>query len=99
MTLNLILCRRILDADHSRALDHEQITQMAEALELFIYRAIEKYVVGQREHGGNIIDRDLSLEIDHELIDLFWYHSANKRKQSIASHALDSVLAERKKLR
>ena len=47
----------------------------------FVIQGTRKYLSGQLEHGGTISDRDLDNEIDQEITDLFFYHSANKRKQ------------------
>ena len=49
---------------------------MASSLYTFVQNAIQKYADGQREHGGDIRDRNLLNEINHETIDLFWYQEA-----------------------
>lgn len=61
------------------ALSEKQVQEITESLHNFVEHSVEKYVAGQAEHGGSIQDRDLDLEIDHELIDLFFYHEARKR--------------------
>jgi len=63
------------------ALGEIKKVQIADDLTSFVKQAIGKYIRGQMEHGGNIEDRNLNHEIDQELIDLFFYHSANKRKE------------------
>lgn len=55
---------------------------MAIALDTFLSDAIDKYIKGQKEHGGSILDRDLDHEIYQEHIDLFWYSWANARKNA-----------------
>lgn len=44
----------------------------------FIVKAIAKFDAGQKEHGGRLTDRDLRVERENELIDLFHYHNAEK---------------------
>lgn len=49
---------------------------MATSLTDFTMAATEKFIKGQKEHGGDIRDRDLDSEMALELLDLFWYNSA-----------------------
>lgn len=65
-----------------RVLSDEKVIQLTEDLATFVETAIVKYIKGQLEHGGNISDRDLDNEIDQEVIDLFFYQQARKRKAS-----------------
>lgn len=67
------------DANRKVLSDKEKV-ELALDLNRFVIDAIAKYYRGQKEHGGHISDRDLNIEIDNELIDLFFYHQANKRK-------------------
>ncbi len=52
--------------------------EMAISLSNFIVNATRKFIAGQKEHGGDIRDRDLDKEISQEQIDLFWYLSAKQ---------------------
>lgn len=46
---------------------------MANSYACFIEQATAKFIKGQAEHGGDIRDRDLTIEMSAELIDLFFY--------------------------
>lgn len=70
----------IKELDRDCDLTGEQEIQMTESLTNFIIDATNKYIAGQKEHGGSITDRDLDKEIRHEQIDLFWYLEAKKWK-------------------
>lgn len=83
--LTELLFRIIWDKDKTEALTEEKINEMVEDYIAFIDRSSSKYIRGQVEHGGNIGDRDLDVEIDAEMDDLFFYHNANKRKKRNAS--------------
>lgn len=61
-------------------LTEAQVKEIADDLSGFVCKASIKYIKGQKEHGGHISDRDLDKEIDNELIDLFFYQYARKRK-------------------
>lgn len=63
------------------ALGQGEVTFMATAIDNFISDAIDKYIAGQREHGGSLLDRDCTQEAYKELIDGFWYNRADKHKQ------------------
>jgi len=47
-----------------------------------IEKELEKFARGQREHGGDIRDRDLDAEIEPELIDARIYHRCKKLQRS-----------------
>lgn len=51
---------------------------MSDDLVRFVEKAIEKFIKGQVEHGGDIRDRNLDHELMQETIDSFWYNSAKK---------------------
>ena len=59
---------------------------MAASLADFCEKAVRKYIQGQYEHGGDIRDRDLDIEINHETIDLFWYTSAKSWPSHLRDH-------------
>lgn len=46
----------------------------------FIRDSLDKYIAGQKEHGGDLRDRNLDEEIRKEQIDMFWYSEAKKWK-------------------
>lgn len=49
---------------------------MVESLLRDVERKMRKFCRGHIEHGGDIRTRDLSIEIQGELDDLFWYNEA-----------------------
>ena len=49
----------------------------------FIQSASSKFIKGQREHGHNIEDRNMIIEMKNETIDLFWYVVTEKDKQDL----------------
>jgi hypothetical protein len=49
---------------------------MANSLTDFVELAIKKFVVGQREHGGDIRTKNLNVELYKEMLDMFWYREA-----------------------
>lgn len=55
--------------------------RIARQLAFFVTQAIEKYINGQKEHGGDLRDRDLPLELHKEILDLFWYNSEQLEKR------------------
>ena len=68
--------QRIRELDHDRVLTPQMILLMGESLRKFTDAAIIKFIAGQKEHGGDIRERNLEHEIFCEHIDLFWYHAA-----------------------
>ena len=65
---NLIRAR-----DFDNIVSEEISALMAISLENFTVRAIDKFVAGQKEHGGDIRNRNLGIEFAQEVIDQFWY--------------------------
>lgn len=65
-----------------RSMDRETVLHpffrplMAKALTEFVVNATEKFIAGQKEHGGLITERNLEHEIEMEHLDLFWYQRA-----------------------
>lgn len=66
----------IVTLDPTNAVSQEIRYQMSQSLENDVHTKILKFVAGQKEHGGDIRDRDLSFEIHCEMIDMFWYKEA-----------------------
>lgn len=54
---------------------------MTDSLVTFVFAATDKFIQGQKEHGGCITDRDLDFEIYKETIDQFWYGQAKGWKK------------------
>lgn len=53
--------------------------QMANALTDFVIGAAAKYAKGEEEHSdSDITTCDLKREINAEIMDLFWYNTADK---------------------
>lgn len=68
---------------------------LAKALTDFVIDATNKFVAGQKEHGGLITDRDLDHEINMEHLDLFWYLAAKQWKNDPSlQHVLHSFKKE-----
>ena len=54
--------------------------QMANALTDFVTSAIKKYAKGEEEHyDSDITTCDLKLETRNEILDLFWYTTADRQ--------------------
>lgn len=64
-----------------KSLSPENQQFVIDNIESFAYRAVDKYVKGQKEHGGNLWDRDCLAESIQENIDLFWYLAAEKERR------------------
>lgn len=79
--LNLYLSGYIYAKDKEEILSQQTRQQMASSLASFVDEAIEKFIKGQKEHGGNLADRNLDHEIRMETIDFFWYQSAKDWKK------------------
>jgi hypothetical protein len=78
-----IATRRLVDYYNHQAgvvLDSQSIANLTNSLCEFACRGAEKYIRGQKEHGGNIADRDLFKELQNEIIDAWHYNVANQRK-------------------
>lgn len=76
---NSIACK-IITKDIDKILSTDTIAKMSYSLAVFQYKAIAKFINGQKEHGGNLADRNLDEEISMEHIDLFWYNEAKAWK-------------------
>lgn len=67
-------------SDVKHLLTKERKEQIASSLTFFCIKAVEKYLRGQEEHGGDLADRNLDAEIEAEIIDLMFYNMATKWK-------------------
>jgi len=78
----LKLLRRHVDEEDKAAnvLSNEQRVFLASALAKFVTHATEKFIIGQKEHGGDITDRHLVAELQRELIDAWFYSEGIKKK-------------------
>lgn len=76
---NSIKCK-IITKDVDRILSQDTIDKMSYSLAVFQCKAIAKFIKGQKEHGGNLADRNLDEEISMECIDTFWYNEAKAWK-------------------
>jgi hypothetical protein len=50
---------------------------MSDSLTAFVLAAIDKFEKGQKEHGGDLRDRNHNKEILNEILDIFWYREAS----------------------
>lgn len=62
-------------------LEDRRLFEMRTSLVAFVVDAVDKYVAGQKEHGGDLCDRDLEKELRMERIDEFWYGEARGWKK------------------
>lgn len=60
----------------SACLTTRTIFNMVDSLYNWNIDAIDKFIVGQKEHGGDLASRSLMVEIRNEQLDLFWYSAA-----------------------
>lgn len=67
--------------DKFNDLNKENRERMATSLTRFSEQAIIKYIQGQKEHGGDITEKNLDKEIDQEIIDIFWYNNGRRWKE------------------
>lgn len=70
------------DLDKDNEISNPDKIKMADSLSLFCFNAISKFLIGQKKHGGKIIDKDLDHEFNQEFIDMFWYMNAKIWKQN-----------------
>ena len=63
----------ILALDKDNVLTQDTVKNMVRSLQGFTVTAIQKFIKGQKEHGGKITDRRLMEELGMEQIDSFWY--------------------------
>ena len=59
--------------DFYNRLTPEVKRNMATSLASFTEQSVTKFIAGQKEHGGDLRDRNLSTELAAEQIDSFWY--------------------------
>lgn len=67
------LQKAIKGFDKENVLTEEQTVRMSESLAHFTFAAITKFIAGQKDHGGDLRDRNLMHELAQEQIDSFWY--------------------------
>lgn len=59
--------------DKENVLTPDTVLNMVRSLQGFTVTAIQKFIKGQKEHGGKLIDRPLIAELAMEQVDSFWY--------------------------
>ena len=78
-TIASILAERMAYHDHSLTwMDHDFLVA---SLTDFTYDAIDKFLLGGKEHGEGtfVTDVDHGRELSAEIIDLFFYHKASQQ--------------------
>lgn len=65
-----------LSKPNNKCINAEDGAHLIDTLVNFVDRALDKYIKGQKEHGGSITDRDCYEDLRNELIDSIIYHSA-----------------------
>ena len=71
----------IQEIDKKEVLSDDTIKKMETSLINFVINSTVKFIKGQKEHGGNLADRNLDEEITNETIDIYWYNEAKKWKE------------------
>ena len=75
-----IMCL-IEQLDTKKILSTKSRYWMSKQLENFVHASVTKFIKGQREHGGDLLDRDPIIDLHQEIIDSFWYISAALQKR------------------
>lgn len=73
-------------------MDQDHINHLNKIIEEFTVRATDTYIRGQREHGGNLWEKDNLPEAVEESIDMFIYLITELER----SHRKDQLIAELK---
>lgn len=83
--LKLILANYIgyVNKDYGDIVPSNERISMAISLQQFIVQAVDKYFKGQKEHGGRLVDRNLTVDMRHEIIDMMWYNAAQEWKSNV----------------
>jgi hypothetical protein len=80
--LQSLIMDEIEARDPTNVLTTQRRANLCLDLNTFVIAAIDKYVKGQKEHGGDLKDRDLLMELYAELVDSVIYLSEEKRKRN-----------------
>lgn len=70
------ILKLINEKDSTSILSDDTRLKMSAGLAVFIDLAIDKFLKGQLEHGGQLESRDLDRDMGFEIIDLMWYQLA-----------------------
>ena len=77
--------------EHSMPMTEPQESHLIDIKRKFSLAIEEKYRRGQAQHGGNLWDRDVRMDIIDEAVDLFAYSITNAYKISQAVHILEQM--------
>src|SRR5438093_78183 len=78
--LHATISSLIWHRDRDKIISFKDKVHLTNSLKEFLVGSIDKFISGQQEHGGELIKRDLNVEISQEIIDLFWYNEFLKLK-------------------
>jgi hypothetical protein len=81
LKFHCMLSALLYQLDHKKLLSTKDHVRLVKLFENFVYDATLKFIKGQEEHGGILMERDLLAEAKHELIDLFVYLGYEKLRR------------------
>ena len=61
-------------------MDKKKAKQLALDMAMFVIESVNKYIIGQREHGGDLENINCLREMRNEIIDLVHYYNATTRQ-------------------
>lgn len=86
---NIADCLKRLEDKYKHSLPDVEREFIIVSIRNFVSSAIEKYILGSKEHGNPEVPEETFLnsvdhltELGNEIPDLFWYHAAAKYKLS-----------------
>jgi hypothetical protein len=77
---------RICNLDANTVLTDEQVHELTQGFADFIDKGTEKYIRGQKEHGGSLHQRNCVAELRNELLDMHHYLTAVENSQNSKEH-------------
>jgi hypothetical protein len=81
--LQPIVFQTITKLDLDNVLLNEDRAWMTQDLSDFVVESAAKFIAGQKEHGGRLINRDLIDELMKEIYDSMWYVKFELRKRRL----------------
>jgi hypothetical protein len=73
----------IWNEDKEEVLTEEKINDLTEFYTCLIIDLATKYIAGQKEHGGNLSDRDCAKELYKEILDMAHYAHEVLKKNAV----------------
>ena len=75
---------RVLILENPTELPPSRVEEMANSYTIYINDVIEKYCNGQKEHGVDLVERDLDKELYQEMLDMPNYFLSRVHKWRLA---------------